>query len=391
MTIRTDQALLLPQPDGTLRRHVLSEPRAWPTPTRPLLSRVAYAAVHVVSDPLREPNGSGRAQLDWEATLAFRRHIWSYGLGVAEAMDTAQRGSGLDWPVAQELIARSAAEATAVGGRIVCGVGTDQLPAGPATLAKIVRAYREQCEFVASHGARVVVMASRALAATARSADDYVRVYEEVVADAPQPVILHWLGDQFDPALAGYWGSTDLASAIDTVFEFIWAHASAIDGIKLSLLDADAEIELRRRLPEGVRLYTGDDLNYPQLIAGDGVRYSDALLGVFDPIAPIASAALAALDARDANRSHELLTSTVELARHLFAAPTASYKAGIVLLAYLNGHQDHLRMVGGMEGVRSISHMTRTFVLADRAGLIVDPERAAVRMRAVLAVAGIEG
>lgn len=390
MIVGSGRALRLPLGDGTLRRHVLSEAREWSTPARPLTSRVAYAAAHVVSDPLYEPDGSGHAHVDWEATLAFRQHLWSYGLGVAEAMDTAQRGSGLSWPVAQELIARSAAAATAVGGRIACGAGTDQLPAGPATLTRIVEAYREQCEFVASHGARVVVMASRALAATARSAEDYLRVYDEVVAAAPQPVILHWLGEMFDRALAGYWGSTDLASAIDTVAEFITEHASAIDGIKLSLLDAGAEVELRRRLPEGVRLYTGDDLNYPDLIACDGVRCSDALLGVFDPIAPIASAAIAALDARDASRSHELLTSTLELARHLFAAPTAAYKAGIVLLAYLNGYQSHFRMIGGLEGARSVSHMARTLVLADRAGLLVDPERAAVRMRAVLAVAGIE-
>jgi hypothetical protein len=389
--VQSDLAIRLPQADGSLRRHVLSEPRAWPTPTQPLLSRIAYAAAHVVSDPLHEPDGSGRAHLDWEATLAFRRHLWSYGLGVAEAMDTAQRGSGLGWTVAQELIARSAAEAAAVGGRLVCGIGTDQLPAGPASLAQIIRAYREQGEFVASHGARVVVMASRELAAVARSAEDYVHVYDEVVADTPEPVILHWLGEMFDPALAGYWGSADLASAIDTVTEFITEHAPAIDGVKLSLLDADAEVELRRRLPDGVRLYTGDDLNYPQLISGDEVKYSDALLGVFDPIAPIASTALAALDARDARRAHDLLTSTLELARHLFATPTASYKAGIVLLAYLNGHQDHFRMVAGTEGARSVLHMAQTLVLADQAGLIADPERAAVRMRAVLAVAGIEG
>jgi hypothetical protein len=383
-------ALLLPRSDGTLASHTLGEPGEFPRPRRKLESRVFYAAAHVAADPLAEPDGSGRARLDWESTLAFRRHLWSYGLGVAEAMDTAQRGMGLDWPSAAELIRRSAAEARAHGGAIAGGAGTDQLPPGPASLEQIANAYLEQCAFVEGEGVPVILMASRALAACARNAGDYRRVYDAVLVQLARPAILHWLGAMFDPQLAGYWGSHDVAEAMDVVTSLIDDHAGRIDGIKISLLEADHERELRRRLPAGVRMYTGDDFNFPELIGGDGERASDALLGIFDAIAPAASCALQALDAGEPQRCLAILDATVPLARQVFAAPTPSYKTGIVFLAWLNGHQPHFRMVGGLESARSLAHLAGTFVLADRAGLLHDPELAADRMARLLAVAGVD-
>jgi hypothetical protein len=386
-TRHTPLSLHLPRPGGRLEPYSLGEPRAFTARAAPPVSRVAFAAAHVVADPLRcEPGGP--AVLDWEATLAFRRHLWAHGLGVAEAMDTAQRGMGLDWPAAQELIRRSADEARAVGGRIACGAATDQ--AQPATLAEVRAAYEEQCEFVEAQGAQAIVMASRALARAARGPDDYAEVYGAVLAGLERPAILHWLGEPFDPALRGYWGSTDLDEAADTLIEIIAAHPDRVDGVKVSLLDDEREIALRRRLPPGVRLYTGDDFNYPQLIAGDEHGYSDALLGVFDAIAPAAAAALQALDDGDRAAYDEILAPTVPLARRLFEPPTPSYKTGVVFLAYLNGHQEHFRMVGGMESARSIVHLADLFVLADRAGLLRDPELAVARMRHVLALAGVQ-
>jgi hypothetical protein len=381
--------IVLPQADGTLRPHTLGRPGAFVHPRTPLESRVFLAAAHVVPDPFREPDGSGTAQLDWESTLAFRRYLWSYGLGVAEAMDTAQRGSGLDWSAARELIRRSAAEARAVSGAISCGAGTDQLTPGTATLADVREAYLEQCAFVEGEGAQVILMASRALAAVARSADDYLEIYGSVLSQVARPVILHWLGDMFDPQLAGYWGSHHIPEAMDTVVALIDAHRDRIDGIKISLLDADHEVELRRRLPEGVRLYTGDDFSYPRLILGDGSHASDALLGIFDAIAPAASSALQALDAGRPEVFAVVLAPTVPLARQIFSAPTYSYKTGIVLLAWLNGHQPGFRMVGGAEGARSLVHLSETFVLADRAGLLRDPELATARMRSLLRLGGV--
>jgi hypothetical protein len=383
--------LRLPTEDGLVTYDLADQaPAALAAPMGPPRTRVAYAAAHVVADPLAANGPGAPAALDWEATLAFRRHLWRYGLGVADAMDTAQRGMGLDWAATRELIARSGAEARACGGLLCCGAGTDQLPPGEATLARVLGAYREQCDVVQEAGARVVVMASRALVSAARGPDDYAAVYGHLLGELDEPAILHWLGPMFDPALEGYWGSPDLDEATETCLAIIAAHASKIDGIKVSLLDAGREIDLRRRLPDGVRLYTGDDFNYPELIRGDGERHSDALLGAFDAIAPAAAAALAALDAGEPDRFDEILAPTVPLARHLFGAPTSAYKTGIVFLAYLAGHQSHFRMVGGMESARSVVHLARAFVLADQAGLLGDRELAAERLRAVLRLAGVE-
>jgi dihydrodipicolinate synthase/N-acetylneuraminate lyase len=372
-------ALRLPRAGGALEPYSPGEPAAFPATSAPSTSRVAFAAAHVVADPLGEPGA-----VDWEATLAFRRHLWAHGLGVAEAMDTAQRGMGLDWPTAAELIRRSAAEA---GGRIAAGASTDH--AAPATLDAVRAAYEEQCELVEGAGAQAIVMASRALVRIARGPDDYREVYRAVLSSLERPAILHWLGDVFDPALAGYWGSTDLDEATEVFLDVVTANAAQVDGVKVSLLDAGREIALRRRLPDGVRLYTGDDFNYPELIAGDEHGHSDALLGIFDAIAPAAAAALAALDAGDRAAYDRIFEPTVPLARKLFEAPTFNYKTGIVFLAFLNGHQDHFRMVGGLESARSILHLSDVFVLADRAGLLRDPALAVARMRHVLALAGI--
>jgi hypothetical protein len=353
-------------------------------------SRIPYAAVHVVADALADVSPVSPAVIDWERTLAFRRHIWSYGLGVAEAMDTAQRGMGLDWEAAKELIRRSVAEAKAVGGKIVCGAQTDQLPPGSArTLRDVEAAYEEQCEFVEGEGGGVVIMASRELARIARGPEDYASVYDRVLSQLQRPALIHWLGEVFDPALAGYWGHADQDDAMAECLAIIVGHQDKVEGIKLSLLDQRREISLRSRLPNGVHMFTGDDFDYPTTIAGDGERYSDALLGAFDMIAPAASAALAALDAGDENRFAAILEPTVPLSRHAFGAPTSYYKTGIVFLAYLNGHQDHFRMVGGLESGRSAVHLAELFVLADRAGLLRDAELAVDRVRRVMAVAGI--
>jgi hypothetical protein len=384
--------LTLPAEDGTLFRYALNgAPRAtYADVAAPSRSRVAYAAAHVVADPLAANGPGAPATLDWDATLAFRRHLWRHGLGVAEAMDTAQRGMGLDWAATRELIERTGAEARAGGGLLACGAGTDQLPPGAADLEAIVAAYEEQCAVVEGAGGRVVLMASRALAAAARGPEDYAEVYGRVLGQLREPAILHWLGPMFDPALEGYWGSSDLDAAGEGCLAILAAHAERIDGIKVSLLDAEREIALRRALPAGVRMYTGDDFDYPRLIRGDEHGHSDALLGIFDAIAPAAGAALAALDDGSPERFQEILAPTLPLARHVFGAPTQHYKTGIVFLAYLGGHQDHFRMVGGMESARSLPHLARAFVLADRAGLLADRELAAARMRLVARVAGVD-
>jgi len=339
-------------------------------------SRTAYAAAPVVADPQAENIPGAPAVLDWDSTLRFRRHLWSLGFGVAEAMDTAQRGMGLDYPATRELIRRSAAEARAAGGRIVAGVGTDQLPPGPASIDDIRKAYAEQLDDVQQAGAVPVLMCSRHLAAAASGADDYRRVYGELIAQADRPVLLHWLGEAFDPSLAGYWGGKD------TVLEIITEHASRIDGIKMSLLDAGKEIDLRRQLPAGVRMYTGDDFHYPQLIKGDEQGYSHALLGVLAVIAAPAAAALQALDDGDTAMYDRILAPTVPLARHLFAAPTYHYKTGIVFLNWLAGHQDHFVMVGGAQAGRSPRHLATLVRLAEQAGVLPDPDLAAARERA---------
>jgi hypothetical protein len=351
---------------------------------------VAFAAAHVVADPLADNTPGAPAHLDWDATLAHRHRLWAHGFGVADAMDTAQRGMGLDWPTTAELIRRSAAEAATVGGRLACGAGTDHAPPDVADLDAVTAAYLEQVEVVAEAGAQVILMASRHLAAVASGPDDYAKVYDRVLTEVDQPVILHWLGAMFDPALAGYWGHDDVGAATEAVLAVIADHAAKVDGIKVSLLDADHEIGLRRALPDGVRLYTGDDFNYPELIAGDDHGHSDALLGIFDAIAPAASAALVALDRGDRDRYHELMDPTVPLARHLFAEPTWFYKTGITFVAWLAGHQDAFAMVGGLQSGRSLVHLGQALVLADRAGLVPDPDLAAARWRSLLTLHGVD-
>jgi uncharacterized protein DUF993 len=353
-------------------------------------SRIALAAAHVVADPAAD-NGPGRpARLDWDATLAFRHHLWGLGLGVADAMDTAQRGRGLDWPAARELIARSGREARAVGGSLACGAGTDQLPVGLAAgLAEIRAAYAEQVEVVEAAGAQVVLLASRALAAAARGADDYAAVYGWLLRQASRPVILHWLGPAFDRALTGYWGSTDPDQAMTSLLSIVTEHHARIDGIKLSLLDADREIRLRRALPGGVRLYTGDDYNYAELIRGDEAGHSDALLGVLDPIAVPAAAALRALAEGDARGYDELIAPTVPLARHLFSEPVPHYTTGITFLAWLAGHQQCFVMLGGLQTARSASHLGRLAELAAKVGLLPDAELAARRIATIGQIPGL--
>lgn len=385
------ETLRLPTADAGLTDYRVAEEFKYPDGGRPPVSRIPYAAVHVVADPLADTTPVSPAAIDWETTLAFRRHVWSYGLGVAEAMDTAQRGMGLDWASAKELIRRSIAEAKAVGGRIVCGVQTDHLPPGSArTLREVEAAYEEQCGFVEAEGGQVVLMASRELARIAKSADDYCRVYDTILAGLSSPALIHWLGEVFDPQLAGYWGSNDLDVAMATLLAIIDGHRAKVDGLKLSLLDQRREVEMRRRLPAGVHMFTGDDFDYPTTILGDDGYYSDALLGAFDAIAPAASAALLALDAGDRQGFGAILEPTVPLSRHIFKAPTYFYKTGIVFLAYLNGHQHHFRMVGGLESGRSSVHLAELFVLADRAGLLRDAEIAVDRMRKVMSIFGVE-
>lgn len=387
------QHIQLPRAGGARYAYVAGRTTPLPMPSgNPLESRIAFSAAHVVCDPYADTDPQLNAQIDWEATLAYRRHLWSLGLAVAEAMDTAQRGMGLDWNRSKELIGRSIAEARVVGGRVACGTGTDHLaPASAVTLEDVEAAYAEQCEFVEGQGGRIILMASRALAACAKGPEDYERVYGAILSQVAQPVILHWLGDMFDPALRGYWGSPDLDEAMDVCLRIIEAHKDKVDGIKISLLDADKEIAMRRRLPEGVKMYTGDDFNYPSLIQGDEQGYSHALLGIFDAIAPAAAAAIHALDQGDSDTFTRILAPTVPLSRHIFQKPTYSYKTGIVFLAYLNGYQSHFRMIGGAESARSAVHLSDLFVLADQAGLLLDPELAANRMRLTLAMAGMEG
>jgi hypothetical protein len=358
------------------------------------LPRIAYSAAHVVADPMRDVDPWLEAAIDWDATIAYRRHLWQLGLGVAEAMDTAQRGMGLDWATSLELIRQSVAAAADFDSDalIACGVGTDHIDPDPSlNLDDIVAAYEEQAAAVEAAGGRIILMASRALAAVATSPDDYVKVYSKILGQIKEPAILHWLGEMFDPALAGYWGHSDHMVAMDACLEVINANATKIDGIKISLLDDEKEIQMRRRLPDGVVMYTGDDFNYPDLIAGDDEGYSHALLGIFDAIAPAASAALQAMAAQDMDRYHEILGPTVPLSRHIFKAPTRFYKTGVVFMAYLNGHQNHFTMVGGQESTRSIAHLADIFRLADKAGLLTDPEIATKRMHTILATHGIEG
>lgn len=362
---------------------------AAPGSGRPPYVRKVFAAAHVVADARADCDPWIDAAIDWDATLAFRHHLWSHGFAVAEAMDTAQRGMGLGWDQAHELIRRTAADARCVpGAEIGCGVGTDHLPPG-ATIEEVINGYLMQAEAVEAAGGQLIVMASRALAAAARSPEDYAQVYEAILSQTREPVVLHWLGPMFDPALAGYWGSDSVDVAMASCLSVIRDHADKIDGIKVSMLDAALEIEMRRKLPSGVRMYTGDDFNFPELIAGDAEGHSDALLGIFDAIAPVAAAALTAQAQGDVTGFLDLLRPTERLSRHIFKAPTRFYKTGIVFLSYINGHQDHFTMIGGQQSARSIAHLCELFRLTDAAGLLVDPEDAIARFRPVLAASGI--
>jgi hypothetical protein len=357
----------------------------------PVFTRIAYAAAHVVADVLADIDPWLDAAIDWERTIAFRQYLWDLGLGVAEAMDTAQRGSGLEWPLARELMVRTLEAARSRPGALVaCGVGTDHLQASAdASLDDVVRAYEEQIEAIERMNGRLVIMASRALARIAKGPEDYVKVYDRILAQAREPVILHWLGEMFDPALAGYWGATDHATAMETCLAIVSGHSAKVDGIKISLLSKGKEIAMRGRLPKGVRMYTGDDFNYVELIAGDDAGYSDALLGIFDAIAPAASVGLARLAIGDRRGFESILEPTVPLSRHIFKPPTRFYKTGVVFLAWLNGLQDQFIMVGGQESARSLLHLAELFRLADKSRVLRDPELASSRMNKLLAVHGL--
>lgn len=398
--------LSLPTADGRVQPYTLQGRVPVVPPSGASFNRIAYSAAHVVADPLAAIDPWLKCAVDWDATIAYRQRLWSLGLGVAEAMDTAQRGMGLDWPTSLELIRRSldASRDFGPGALVASGCGTDHLVLDDVrSVDDVIRGYEEQMEAIEKLGGKLIVMASRALARVAKNPADYERVYDRILSQARQPVVLHWLGDMFDPTLAGYWGSRDVDAAMDTALAVIAAHPDKVDGIKISLLDKDKEIAMRRRLPatggtdgQGVRMYTGDDFNYAELIAGDGAGstprhgQSDALLGIFDAIAPAASAALAALAAGDTTRFHAILGPTVPLSRHIFAAPTRFYKTGVVFMAWLNGHQSHFTMVGGQQSTRSLVHFAELFRLADRADLLEQPELAVQRMRTLLALHGVE-
>jgi hypothetical protein len=384
------QTIALPVAGGALEPFAVRAPRPFTRPSRPFTRR-ALAAAHVVADPLSAREPWLEAAIDWDATLGYRRHLWSWGLGLAEAMDTAQRGMGLDWPNSLELIRRTLDAAKDFPEAFVAsGAGTDHLAPSPQPgVAEVIAAYEAQCSAIERLGGRIILMASRALAACARSPEDYGRVYDRILSQVRQPVIIHWLGEMFDPALAGYWGWSDHGAAMEVCLDVIRRNAARVDGIKISLLDKDKEVAMRRRLPPGVRMYTGDDFNFAELIEGDAEGHSDALLGIFDAIAPAASAALGALAAGDCAAYHELLAPTVPLSRHVFCAPTRFYKTGIVFLAWLNGHQEHFVMVGGQQSARNLLHFAELFRLADAAGLLADPGLACRRMKQLLAIHGI--
>jgi Protein of unknown function (DUF993) len=387
-------SLLLPAPGGRVERYTLKNavlPTVSGGTLSPVFSRVAYAAAHVVVDPLAESDPHLDAAIDWDATLKFRHYLWNLGFGVAEAMDTAQRGMGLDWPRALELIQRTLAEARSRPGAVVgCGAGTDHLQPGAArTLDDVIAAYETQIETIEALGGRIILMASRALAALAKGPDDYRRVYDRILRQVRRPVVIHWLGEMFDPALAGYWGTDDHLQGMETALSVISDNAAKVDGVKISLLSKEKEILMRRRLPPGVRMYTGDDFDYSELIEGDERGHSDALLGIFDAIAPAASLALGRLAAGDTAGFRDLLAPTVPLSRHIFKAPTRFYKTGIVFLAYLNGLQNHFHMIGGQQSSRSLQHLAQLFRLADAARVLRDPELAAERVGIVMALGGI--
>ena len=392
------QPIRLPNAQGQLEDYEL----VGTTPVKPKpgikFNRIAYSAAHVVSNPLAPHDPWLDCAVDWDATIAYRKHLWKLGLGVAEAMDTAQRGMGLDWPTSLTLIQRSIdASKDVPGAFLASGCGTDHLNLDSVkTVDEVIAAYEFQMEAIEKLGGKLIIMASRALARVAQSPADYERVYDRILSQAKQPVLLHWLGDMFDPALTGYWGNKDTDKAMDTALDIIQAHADKVDGIKISLLDKDKEIKMRRRLPANVRMYTGDDFNYAELIAGDGQgehivhQQSDALLGIFDAIAPAASAALGELAQGNLEKFHAILGPTVPLSRHIFKAPTRFYKTGVVFMAWLNGHQKHFTMVGGQQSTRSVIHLAELYKLADAANLLEQPDLALNRMKTMLAMHGIE-
>lgn len=386
--------LILPTETGTLEPYRLTGAPLIPRAPKVALTRIAFAAAHVISDPPAERNPwDSRPAVDWDATLAFRQGLWDQGLGLAEAMDTAQRGMAVDWATARELIERTmvAANVHPMRPRVACGAGTDHVATADLRCAEdILAAYETQAEAIESAGGQLILMASRAFPAMQADQEVYRAVYRRLIDAAQDPVILHWLGEMFDPALAGYWGTTDIARASDFVLELIAENPSKVDGIKISLLDQAHEEAFRARLPEGVRLYTGDDFNYADLIAGDGTRHSHALLGIFAAIAPAASQALEALALGDLATYHALLAPTVPLSREIFRAPTRFYKAGIAFLSWLNGTQRHFIMPGGFQSSRDITHYAQVFRLADQAGLLTRPDLAERRMATLLALHGIE-
>lgn len=382
----------LPTPQGIMTNYPLVTTEERPTVITPAFNRIAYAAAHVVIDPRHQgADWLNNPRIDWDATLAYRHHLWRLGFNIAEAMDTAQRGMGVSWEIAKELIIRSLQEAQTVpGADLAAGVGTDQLEAAHATtLEQVIAAYEEQMELVEQHNGKIILMASRALAKVAKTPQDYLAVYNRLLEQSQDKIILHWLGEMFDPALAGYWGSTDFAAAADTVLEIIANNVDKVEGIKISLLSIEKEVAFRKRLPSQVKMYTGDDFNYPELIAGEDGHYSHALLGIFDAIAPVAAAALNELALGNSGEYYRLMNPTVALSREIFKAPTQYYKAGIVFLAWLNGHQSHFSMAGGMQAAREISHYAEIFRLADQAGLLQDPQLATRRMKNLLTVYGL--
>ena len=386
----------LPTSEGSTENYTLGDPKAFEVANPETILRIAYSAAHVVANPLHDGNPSLDTAIDWDTTIEYRRYLWSLGLGVAEAMDTAQRSMGVDWKNSLELIKRSIDAAQDFEKNngvtlLASGGGTDQLEPGPdVTIEDVIAAYEEQCEAIEGAGGRIVLMASRALAVAATSPDDYLKVYDRILNQIKEPVIIHWLGEMFDPALAGYWGSDDHWTAMDTCLEMLTSNAAKVDGVKVSLLDAKKEITMRNKLPESVRMYTGDDFNFPELIAGDDDGYSDALLGIFDAIAPAASGALAAMADGDMAGYNDILGPTLPLSRHIFKDPTRFYKTGVVFLGYLNGHQNHFIVVGGQEGTRSTLHLAELFRLADKAGLLCNPDMAAIQMKNVMTLHGVE-
>ncbi|MEQ1899141.1 MAG: dihydrodipicolinate synthase family protein [Devosia sp.] len=391
MTGTADLVVRLPRPDSSVEDYrLVGTPVARPTSV-PKFNRIAYAAAHVVSDPRRETDPWNAPAIDWDTTIAFRAHLWSRGFKIAEAMDTAQRGFGMDWNATQELISRTLAAARATpGADLACGAGTDQLaPADARSLDDVIAAYETQIGFIEAQGGRAILMASRAMARVARSPDDYARVYGRILSQARDKVILHWLGDMFDPQLAGYWGSDRFDANLRTVLAIIDENRAKVEGIKISLLDNAKEEDLRRRLPAGVLCFTGDDFNYAELIEGDGIHHSHALLGIFDAIAPSASSALASLAKDDVMTFRAVMAPTVPLSRKIFEVPTQYYKAGVVFLAWLNGHQSHFTMPAGMQSARSTLHYAEIFRLADAANVLDNPDLAARRMASLMAVSGV--